>query len=63
MLAEPRAELRVATLMENLDIAGAVVLFLLLVGAAIYAARRIRGQEMRESEQRRPQDKGKHVEL
>jgi membrane protein implicated in regulation of membrane protease activity len=49
--------------MENLDIAGAVVLFLLLVGAAIYAARRIRGQEMRESEQRRPQDKGKHVEL
>ncbi len=49
--------------MENLDIAGAVVLFLLLVGAAIFTARRLRGREIREAEQRRPEDKGKHVEL
>jgi hypothetical protein len=49
--------------MENLTIAAAVVLFLLLVGAAIYAARAMRGKEIRDSELRRAVDKGKHVEL
>jgi membrane protein implicated in regulation of membrane protease activity len=49
--------------MENLEIAAAVVLFLLLVGVAIVTARRLRGREIRQAEQRRPEDKGKHVEL
>lgn len=49
--------------MENLAIIAALVLFLLLIGAALYAARAMRGKEIRDSEQRRPVDKGKHVEL
>jgi hypothetical protein len=49
--------------MENINIVVALIVFLVLIGCAIAVARSMRARQLREAEERRPQDKGKHVEL
>ena len=46
----------------NIIIIAAVVL-VTVIGVVIYATRAARAKQLRESEQRRSVDKGKHVEL
>ena len=49
--------------MENFTIIVVAVLFLLLMAAAVYAVRATRAKKIRDAEERRPVDQGKHVEL
>jgi VIT1/CCC1 family predicted Fe2+/Mn2+ transporter len=49
--------------MDLLHIITSLIALLAIIAVGIYLARLSRGKKVREAEVRRPEDKGKHVEL